>query len=400
MKDIDFKEIDDKAKDGKLTEADVNNILDTMREISESNSDIKILNDIKANPLKPGEEGTIGGYAKTQVKIDPISGEKVNLIENPEIISDEEVNKSLLETIYEATKDKNLSFDIDITVDDIITKTKEIFNIPKNETGFELTELEAQKILDIINKIKNNVDINIYNAMPETIRNLIDLTMKKKGYGTKTIESRTMRNRTCLEIISAYITSISKDKYDNSVAHLLEVIQKEDNINIADAFSNYNDHKEEALEALIDNCEDNPEKRKRAEELLESTRDGFNLTRLIEYAPKCKLRSIDIEKPQSRIFNNIESKYRYNENLHLPALSSVCNILTRHNKRPLEENLKFFLVLSKVCMNYDINNYANHLFIYSALQNIIYLDIYNGEKYEKFSKAFLENVNKVIDSTR
>jgi hypothetical protein len=180
----------------------------------------------------------------------------------------------------------------------------------------------------------------------------------------------------------------------------MEDIQKNDNICIDGMINDYKDHKSEVLDALKDIVEEDPSKEQLVDDMMIAIKDAYDLTRLIEYAPKCKLRSIDIEKPQSRIFNNIESKYRYHENLHCPALKNIHTILMRHNHRSTEDNLKFFLVLSKVCMNYNIEKYTDHLFINTLLRNIIYLDIYKDDKYDNFAPQFLKNINTVIDLTK
>ena len=211
-----------------------------------------------------------------------------------------------------------------------------------------------------------------------------------------------MRNKLCLEIINAYIVSITKDKYENTVVKLFENLQNNEGVSFSSLITDYDKHRVEVLNSIKESIrEDDTESLKKVEDMLAATKDAYDLTRLIEAAPRCKLRSIDIEKPQSRIFNEVESKYRYIENLHIPAQYSLFNILSRHNKRTDKDNLKFFLVLSKVCMNYrPEQNYAEHLFMFSIMRNIVYLDVYKHDDYEKLAKPFLENINKVIDNCR
>lgn len=408
LPELDYKDIDAKVKDNTLTESDVNKILDTIREASSENSDLKILNDIKNIPLKPGEEGTVGGYVKAQIKIDPITGERINLTEDDKLLTEEEVNNTM--TVSEAIEKIADNPDVelvcgmpDITEEDIINKTPEIFNIPEEMWDeYKPTIEEAHEVVDIIHRLTNNENVSIYTKLPDKFKVLVNKTLKYKGYADHSVAANTMRTKLCLEIINAYIVSITKDKYENTVVKLFEDIQNNDSISFSSLITDYDKHRVEVLNSIKESIrEDDTESLKKVEDMLAATKDAYDLTRLIEAAPKCKLRSIDIDKPQSRIFNEIESKYRYIENLHIPAQYSLFNILSRHNKRTDKDNLKFFLVLSKVCMNYrPEQNYAEHLFMFSTMRNIVYLDVYKHDDYEKLAKPFLENINKVIDNCK
>ena len=409
FQDLDYNDIDKKVNDGTLTDDDVNSILDTIRESSSKNKDLKILNDIKEHPLAPGEEGTIGGYVKVQSKIDPITGEKVNLGGNDTV--------STLEDIYEDSKDNlinTLSNDensimniAEITIDDIKSKTKNVFNIPEDKVDqYSIDDNEAQILIDIIDEVRNNKNINIYYKLPDKFKELIDKTLEYKGFANSSVISKTARNNLCIQIISAYITLISKDKYESSVVKLFEDSQKDDIVNINNVSDDYEEQRKIVLESLKDTIDLNDSvNREKIDKMLDAINDALELNRILKIASKCKIKSIDIEKPQQRIFNVIESKYRYNENLHIPALSSLFNILSRHNKRSDKDNLKFFLAFSKACMNYDINNYSDHLFIHSVCINIIKLDIYQNEgfmknKYGYLYNRFLERINMIIDNVK
>lgn len=409
--EIDYNNIDKKVEDGTLTDKDVDNILNTIKEASSKNADLKILNEIKRTPLKPGEEGTVGGYIKAQIKIDPVTGEKVNLSECGKVSSIEDIyndsKNNLLDTLSNAD---NSVIDISgITIDDIKSKTKIVFNIPEEEVDkYNISDEEAQILIDIINDLRENKNINIYNRLPDTvkIKELINKTLSYKGFADNSTISKTARNNLCLQIISAYITSISKDKYESSVVKMFEEVQKDDIVNINNISEDYEKQRRIVLESLKEAIDlDDTSNKEKIDSMLDAINDAIELNRVLDIAPKCKIKSIDIEKPQRRIFDVIESKYRYNENLHIPALSSLFNILSRHNKRSDKDNLKFFLALSRTCMNYDINNYTDHLFIYSVCRNIINLDIYQNEgfvnsKFSNFNNKFLKKINMIIDKVK
>ena len=407
MEDLNLNKLDKKAQNGELTEENVEEILNTMREISSKAEDIKILNEIKENPLKPGEEGTANIIGTTNVLLDPVSGAKINVCEGLLPIEEKEVTINLEDKFKDIVDsledDESISDKFEITADQIPEATNAIFNIPEDaQEENALTKEETVKILDIINRVQDGEKFNIYNEFPPTIQKMIDNTMNLKGYGDKSTRSNTVRNKICLEIIASYITLIKKEKYENSFIKKIEALQQTENINFANLYNEYDKNKQEFLESLLESLDENDPRRETVSKKLDIMEDSYSLKSLKEYVSthRVKIKPIEYEKPQQRIYDVLESKYRYNDNYHIIAIHNALQILGRHNKKDDKENLKFFAAFSKMCMNYNIDDSDNHLLIYSVLRNIVFLDVFKGEEYVKFATPFLQNIEDVISKIK
>ena len=143
-------------------------------------------------------------------------------------------------------------------------------------------------------------------------------------------------------------------------------------------------------------AEDDP-KREKLEITIKAIYDAYDLTRVKEFIPYTgRIKQIELEKPEQRVFNFFESKYT-NSPYHMYKLKLALEILDRHNPREDNGNLLFLIAFARLCKNYTPEVPEQHAFMYYTVYNIIVMDLYSGKDYEDHAGKFLKNINGIAD---
>lgn len=378
-----------------LPEEGKEKILEIMNEEAKKSPTITILNDIKNNPVGREDGEIVPGV----VKIDPNTGEKSLL--DTEFVIDE--NKTTDEKISEFTSTFN---DIDInnveiTADDVTSQLKEASIL--SEEGFDISPQTAVELVEMLNKYNTTNEIK-YSDFPEEAKKYLDKYFAENGIVGYTVEANTIRNTVAEAFANELRSNIQLQKFNDEFNAQLEGMFDKFNEELSPLFMNFNNSREEYIKKISENIEDET-KRAKAEEIIDVIHDSFELERLREAAGKVKLKKYCFERPE-KFFKTVTDKYRDNNyNIYDPAL--VVKVLDKHLKSnkiiPDDDNesaLRVVLVFCQMCLNYNVEDPANHAFMYYFTYTAVLLDIYRGKEYEEFAPAYLANVKKVIDNLR
>lgn len=381
----------------KLTDQDKKDILDTMQKEVDRNESLKILAELPSNNgIEENTENRQGEDKLVNVSIDPKTGEKTIL--GPAI---EDINniKNTEEEFFSSLENTNLDTHYDIHIEDVKKVSQEETSFGK----FDISDESTLELLKVINKYKSEGKIG-YKDLPAEVKGIIDKYMLENGMAPGVKVYNEARNEISNMLIDEYINQIEINKWSDDFNIQMEKFSDEMKTEMSPLYQEMNQDREQYLENLIGNLTDESKKEK-AEAVLDSIKDAFSLNRLKEAAPRIKVKKFDIEKPQ-REYTSLLGKY-VNTQYHIYDLFMVTNVLHRHLQKlkliEPEDNttsIKFIIAFCKFCKNYKTTVTEEHAFMYFVTYNIILLDIYIGETYDKYSSEFLANVLEVVNKLK
>lgn len=333
--------------------------------------------------------------------------------DEPEIISStvkevptmEEALSDLGEAIF--TEDEEIEF----TADDIKSSLKNSM-FTEGQTDFTIPEEDILTILNIVEKVRNKENINIYAALPQSVKDMINKYMLEQGVQGYSVQSNSIRNMLASTLIDEFISNISINKTVDSFNKEMEDLFVKTGEEFSKMYKEYDTERTKYLEAALEKIPEDDPKRETITKVLDAINDAYKLTRLKEAAPRLKIKHFDREKPE-RLFSAIEFRYN-NTQYHIYPFKQVLSVLYKHLapeiKKTLPEDMDeekkesaalalacaesvdFMILFSKFCMNYKIEVPEQHAFIYYTLYNIMLLDVYKGEEYDEFAKGLINNI--------
>ena len=380
--------------DSLLTDQNIDDIVKTLNDNKESNSNLKLVSDIYSGKIDTSVDlNKVKQEQYATINIDPNTGEK-KLVS---VEDEEQVTKPFSESLTDISVGE---YDSDFSVDDVKSNISNLEILDENE-DFTISDASALQLLKIINRIKNNENFNIYKELPLDVKEIVDRFCDKKGAGRNIYSSRAnmARNKVTEMLIKNYMKYISKKKYDNGIIKSLENFWRGSEKELIEFYKSYENSPNKYINIIKES--DNSITDENFDDVkiiavLESLYDSYHLKKFREYAKKIKIKHIEFEKP-SKVFSDIESKYRDTDEFNIHSLETALLILNRHNKNEnfSENNLKFLLGFCKFCMNYKVDNIIENAFIVNVLNNIILLDILEKELYDQFADEFINNINEI-----
>lgn len=384
-----------------LSEKDQEVIAETIEEASEKSEVINTLRETEKED-RSEEKGELVN-AKVLIKE---NGEHVVIGPADELASKLSFDDKIKNIGKSINEDDNFMKDFKANPEDVKAAMKDniLATYSNDDKEFTLSEIALFELAKIINAYDPQHDKIKYKNLPDEVKAYIDQYLTRESVSMGTYGSNNfnlIRNEIADELISNMRTSIEIDKFNGEFQSQINNIFDEMNKEISPLFKDYNNSREEYLKKMTESIEDE-EKKEVAAAILDAIHESYELTRLIEAAPKTRIKKFDIEKPQ-RVFDFIHNKYR-DSKYHLYDLNFVTNVLRKHlvqnnliEADDKESAIKVVLLLSKVCMNYDPKIPAEHAFIYYFTYNVILLDVYKGEQYDEYAPGFLNNIMKIVN---
>ena len=382
-------------KVNKLSEKDKDNILKEMNEVVQQSEKLQVLADLPSNNGQQYHEPEQGEYVTANVTVTS-TGEKYISEISDKIEENDKSFEEILEDFGNTIDNYDFTENVEIEFEDVKKVVEDESSIGK----FDISDAAVLQLFDTIKLYKQTGKVG-FKDLPDEIKVHVDSFLKTHGVATFSVESNTIRNTIAESLISEYITNIEMEKISNEYQDMIDNIFTEMNDEISPIFKDYNQSREDMLNAMIRDVKDE-DKKKLAADILDMIHESYSLNKFKELAKRVKVKKFDMEKPQ-KLFFNIQHKYE-NSKYKFYELVWVTNVLHKHLKNHgiIEEDdrvsaLKFILAYCKVCQNYKPENPVEHVFMYYTAYNIILLDIYKNEQYEEFAKPFLLNVKAVID---
>ena len=377
-----------------LTEEQKDMISKFLEEGAEEAPSVNVIRDIQDNPIGPSE----GEEVVANVKINPETGEKMTI----GIVGDNRVKP-----FEEKIADMGESIDTidfnkyNIEFEDVQEAAKE-GNLLSDE-GFQISEETAVELVKMLNKYNTTGEIK-YKDFPEEAKQYFEKYFTENGITGHDVKCNTMRNMVAEAFAEELKSNIQMKKFNQEWNAQLEGIFDKMNKEISPLFMDYNNSREDYIKQLTEKITDEDKKAKAAE-ILDAIHDAFELTRIIEVAPKNKIKRYFLEKPKN-IYSLVTSKYNNNQyNIYDPDM--VAKILDKHLKSnnlipedDKESAVRVVLNFCLLCSNYKTEDPAQHAFMYYFTYTAVLLEIYKDEEYKKFAPEYLANVMKVIENLR
>jgi hypothetical protein len=368
---------------------------DSARNVLDYNAGKPKFEDISASDREYTEEET-KDEEKTNINviIDPVTGEhKITGLDHES--EDKEFN-DLVDQINSSDDDY---FEIkDLSEDDIKSYTNNpdkngvLSDLASNNDGFAISPQGYTSIIDIIERRGKMENFNVYKSLPPEVKKLIDDYIKTTpATALPTKELNRFKNQLAESIISEFVMNIQINKSKQDFATDLEKIYATDNKN--NKFES-EEERFKAYNAEADKIEE-ADKKKRMKDILAKINEARQLDTLAEFAKTCKIKKIEVEKYQSRIFNTFLGKYKTSAK-NIYDINIGLSVVTRHMLEyecTFEEAIKFMIVFCKFVQNYSPDNYLEHAYMYYVLYYCAMLDT------EK-SKTYTDNIFKVISAIR
>lgn len=269
-----------------------------------------------------------------------------------------------------------------------------ILNFMGNGSG--MSSEEIKQLLSVINRRINGESFNVYKELPESAK----IAVNNMGFGVenpgiKDANNNQIKNIIAENMIDEFISNvqINRSKYD--FATELEKIYNGANKEIANASLEYIEDRNKVYRESLDNIEDE-EKRNKVKAILDRIDQARTLDELKEFAKTCKIKCIELEKANSRVFSSFLAKYKNSSN-NIYDINMAGKVLYRHMSKEYgykEKHIVAFLVLfCKYVTNMNVNDHEDHAFMYYVLYYCAILDADN-------SKVFKDNVAEVIENIR
>ena len=378
-----------------LTKEQRDEVIKTLQEEVEKNENLKVLADLPSNNGVEEHEPEEGEYRDATISVNPATGERTILATN-----EEESELPSYEEIFDNINTEEAEFKYDINEDDLKKMSEEEgTSIGK----YSISDETAIELLKVVNR-KRNKEVIKFNDLPEQVKEHINIYCRQNGVVGYSNRDNYIRNELANELIDEYIDQIGMGKIQDDFNKSIEDLYNEAGKELSPMFKEYNDNRAEYLQKMTEKIEDE-EKKKIAEEVLDSINDAYQLNRIRELDHSIKIKKFYLEDPK-KIYSSFV--YRYKDSKYeIYDLNMVEAILDRHLKlkKLIEEDdnittRKIIVGFAQFCQNYDLNKPQDHAFMYYFTYNIILLDIYRENDYEEFATGFLSNVMGILDAVR
>ena len=321
-------------------------------------------------------------------------------------------NKADYENLESSFDDLTESIaDIDINDEDVFDNTpategelNETINESDSSLIHELTEsadspeisLETTKeLLNVVNKKIKGEKFNAYKEMPEQIKEIIDKYVGKNIVGlNQAVNLNAIKKNVAEALLDDFINDIQLKRMKNDFATDMENIYRDSIKDIAAGTLEYIDERNKAYRNAASEIEDE-EKKQKMLAIIDQIDEARALTQLKEYAKHCRIKSIELEKPDNRIYSPFLFKYKNSTN-NIYDINLSKKVLFRHlgsEGYSIRDIDAFFICFCKQVKNYSPTKPVDHAYMYYVLYYCALLD---GDN----STVFKDNVKEVIKNLR
>jgi hypothetical protein len=383
-----------------LTDSQVEEITETLDEIQNDDPNLKLLKDLNDGSIVPETEQS--EQKLMQVHINPETGEHSVVGE----VDPEDTNKDIKDIDILDISEPITESEIGDYLTNLDSNT--LSDLLSDDTG--LTAEEIHELLEVVNRRIKHEDFNVYKALPEKIRDLVDNYMAMGSTQEKSMlvmnykAQKTVRNTIAETLIDEFISNIQMDRAKHDFATELEKLYQEGGEKISTAGIEYIDERNKAYREAANEIEDEDKKFKLLT-ILDTIDSARNLNELKEYAKTCKLKKIELEKPYQRVFNNFLLKYKDSPN-NIYHIDIAYKVLARHLAKYNENHdtdytdldaVAFLVAFCKQVSNYSVSVATDHAYMYYVLYYCAMLD---GDKSDKFINNAVEVINNLRERNR
>lgn len=264
--------------------------------------------------------------------------------------------------------------------------------------GTDFTQEELQSILKATNRRINKEEFNVYKELPSKVQQMIDKYISAAGLGAasglSSAQMNGLKKSVAESIIDEFAQNIQMDRAKSDFARELEEIYTSSNKDISDASLEYIDERNKAYREYAVNIEDES-KRTMMIAILDRIDSARDLDNLKEFSKKTKIKSIELEKPETKVFSHFLNKYKDSSN-NIYDIKLAQRSLYRHlsDEGYTIDDVNCFLIdFCKEVSHFSVDEPLDHAYMYYVMYYCAMLDADRSEK-------FLNNVKEVIANAK
>lgn len=368
-------------------------ILDNVDKIEEPvNAMNTISEDGKKEESKP--QKVLGSY-------NPATG-SYNVIDTEASI--EEIQQKNLENFDAMINDETPDLNADLN--NFLDSCKD--KIPEADAVSKIAYLMANRIAG------NNIDY--YSNMPKFMHNTVSQIMANAN--TVGVPSNRIlhKNQVAKMLIDEYVEEYKKSSQKTVDLDTLFSGFTKDAANIADDMAtqigdlmlSFDDERKDQINNAIVVAKNNGNDVmvKNLEAIRDNIDKAFNLDEFKEFCKHCKIKSIEMKKP-NRVYDSFIHKYETNDAI-INDIRTCPDVIIRHlTEFTKDQAMMICLAYCKYCCNMNPNNMAEHTFMYYFIRNIIAIDRINprGRAYHSintkdkiFYDTFVANLRECMNN--
>lgn len=369
MTDEELKSISDSLKDNKSETSE--KVLD----LPSNNSILKMAPEGYMDSINESKKEFADKAIESTLVTDPMTG-KVAVLDND---------------FDDMLADASLNDILDDTIPENIAKSKSIL---KDNLNIDLSEENLLELLAFIRKVEDGKVPKIYPELPLVIKDIIDDTTKM----TPDMQTKEFMAREFYSMIRRELL------IDSEFIELEKAIAKE--MDIPNIMDMYLDHITETMEVNIYNKaveiqETEPDKALQLFGMVDAFKDAYMYTTLKEKVSNKKgIINKELTKDLKRydkLCSKFNAKYKSSKYV-MTDIRTLIYILDRKlpNEIPMDSIKKFILLFIKISRNKEVENIADHTFMYYTAKLIEALDHIDSDE-TKMKDIIINNITEVIN---
>lgn len=296
----------------------------------------------------------------------------------------EEIQQKNLENFDAMINDETP--DINADLNNFLDSCKD--RIPEADAASKIAYLMANRIAG------NNIDY--YSNMPKFMQNTVSQIMANAN--TVGVPSNRIlhKNQVAKMLIDEYVEEYKKSSQKTVDLDTLFSGFTKDAANIADDMAtqigdlmlSFDDERKDQINNAITVAKTNGNDVmvKNLEAIRDNIDKAFNLDEFKEFCKHCKIKSIEMKKP-NRVYDSFIHKYETNDAI-INDIRTCPDVIIRHlTEFTKDQAMMICLAYCKYCCNMNPDNMAEHTFMYYFIRNIIAIDRINprGRAYHSIS---------------
>lgn len=280
--------------------------------------------------------------------------------------------------------------------------------IPEADAASKIAYLMANRIAG------NNIDY--YSNMPKFMQNTVSQIMANAN--TVGVPSNRIlhKNQVAKMLIDEYVEEYKKSSQKTVDLDTLFSGFTKDAANIADDMAtqigdlmlSFDDERKDQINNAIVVAKNNGNDVmvKNLEAIRDNIDKAFNLDEFKEFCKHCKIKSIEMKKP-NRVYDSFIHKYETNDAI-INDIRTCPDVIIRHlTEFTKDQAMMICLAYCKYCCNMNPDNMAEHTFMYYFIRNIIAIDRINprGRAYHSinakdkiFYDTFVANLRECMNN--
>ena len=396
-----------------ITDEQAQEVAEAMEEVKEESEELKTVSELPSNNGVEEHTPEKGEKKYMHVTVNPVTGEHIPVMEVPEedVLGDNETFEEMVERV----KNSDIKLDDSPFTEDefksyLGNDNDSIFNDIAKDTDFDPDTIK--QLLEVTNRKMKGEEFNVYKALPEKIQKLINTYCGRGAIPLNTPNGNSFRNMIAEQLVAEFISNISMERIQTDFSKELEEIFDKGTKELSESIVGYTEERSRTYREAAEKMED-PEKKAKLIAILDNVDEGYNLTKLKEYAKTCKIKKYDLERPD-KIYRGFLQKYKeskynvYGIDMAIPII--IRNLNKNEDGTPISTDSPdhfddvdvnaFFVAFCKQTANYDPNNNPiDHAYMYYLMYNCVFTDINTGNAKD-VSVKFLQNIKEVIFNLR